>query len=202
MEERRQRYTTCRSPILMISKDNRALKRKSGEESIDRVKEITFPPVSSINSSDPVIIKTRISGRQVSRVYMDSGSSWEVIYEHRFLKSKPSIRTAMQRMGIIVSTIYGAIKFCTPRGIGTVFLAHAKERIFVNKEYPEQTIVIGRQLPTSFKMKLQGEPFNTEHRLNEFKHIEPVKKKKRSLAPERNEAMRKKVEDLMKANIL
>nr|GEU69159.1 putative reverse transcriptase domain-containing protein [Tanacetum cinerariifolium] len=47
-----------------------------------------------------------------------------------------------------------------------------------------------------------GEPFNTEHRLNGFKHIEPIKQKKRSLAPERNEAMRKKVEELTKANIL
>ncbi|GKE76513.1 hypothetical protein Tco_1542633, partial [Tanacetum coccineum] len=34
-----------------------------------------------------------------------------------------------------------------------------------------------------------GEPFNTEHRLNEFKHIELVKKKKRILTAERNEAM-------------
>ncbi|GKC91350.1 reverse transcriptase domain-containing protein [Tanacetum coccineum] len=166
------------------SKDNRALKRKSVEESVDRVKEITFPPVSSINSSDPVIIKARISERQVSRVYMDSGSSCEVIYENCFLKLKPSIRTVMQRMGIVVYTIHGAIKFHTPRGIGTVFLtrksdkareeqkklkgtpqkatkdilgcADTKETIVVNEEYLEQTIVIGRQLPTSFKMKLHG----------------------------------------------
>ncbi|GJW30938.1 hypothetical protein Tco_0047813 [Tanacetum coccineum] len=109
---------------------------------------------------------------------MDSGSSCEVIYEHCFLKLKPSIRslrvdsktslvgfsgeyscplgevpleitireglltvtktlkfvivrsdsphilllrrTTMQKMGIVVSTIHGAIKFHTPKGISTL----------------------------------------------------------------------------------
>ncbi|GJX64237.1 hypothetical protein Tco_0298580 [Tanacetum coccineum] len=195
----------------MISRDNQTLERKSVEESINKVAKITFPPVSSINSSYPVIIKVRIFERQVNRVYMDSRSSREVIYEHCFLKLKPSIRcdrvltherdtktlyckvfpsphnlllvrTSMQRMGIVVSTIHGAIKFHTTRGIGTVFSTHeidkeieeqkklkgnsqktpkgilscveAKETIAVDKKYPEQTIVIGKQLSTIFKMKL------------------------------------------------
>ncbi|GJS11155.1 reverse transcriptase domain-containing protein [Tanacetum coccineum] len=47
-----------------------------------------------------------------------------------------------------------------------------------------------------------GKPFNTEHKLNEFKHIEPVKQKKRGLSLERNEAIFKEVEELTKANIL
>nr|GEU90915.1 hypothetical protein [Tanacetum cinerariifolium] len=127
-------------------------------------------------------------------------------------------RTAMQRMSIVVSKIYEAIKFYTPRGIGTVFstCVDAEERVIVNDKYLEPTIVIGKQLPTSFKKKMWdllkskadvfawtytdmtrilrtimegGKPFNTKHMLNEFKHIEPVKQKKRGLAPERNEAI-------------
>ncbi|GKA04746.1 reverse transcriptase domain-containing protein [Tanacetum coccineum] len=47
-----------------------------------------------------------------------------------------------------------------------------------------------------------GEAFNTEHRINKLKHLEPVKQKKRSLAPERNEAIHTQVEELTKANIL
>ncbi|GJR30605.1 hypothetical protein Tco_1106837 [Tanacetum coccineum] len=105
----------------------------------------------------------------------------------------------------------------------------AEEWIVVNDQYPEQTIAIGRQLPTKIKIKLQellrayanvfawttacitgvlrtiiiGEPaFNTEHRVNELKYLEPVKQKKRSLEPERNEAIHTQVEDLTKANIL
>ncbi|GKG17204.1 hypothetical protein Tco_0362161, partial [Tanacetum coccineum] len=73
-------------------------------------------------------------------------------------------------MGIVVSTIHGAIKFHTPRGIGTIFLMYepdkigegqkklkevslevmkgvlsctdAKERIVVNDKYPEQMVII------------------------------------------------------------
>ncbi|GJY92868.1 hypothetical protein Tco_0508650 [Tanacetum coccineum] len=64
------------------------------EERRQRLGKITFPPVSgNDNSSDPVIIKAKISERQVNRVYMDSGSSCEVIYEQCFLQLKPSIRS-------------------------------------------------------------------------------------------------------------
>nr|GFA85139.1 RVT_3 domain-containing protein [Tanacetum cinerariifolium] len=47
-----------------------------------------------------------------------------------------------------------------------------------------------------------GEIFNTEHRVNESKHVEPVKQKKRSLEPERNKAIHTQVKELTKANIL
>nr|GEW32122.1 reverse transcriptase domain-containing protein [Tanacetum cinerariifolium] len=47
-----------------------------------------------------------------------------------------------------------------------------------------------------------GKIFNTKHRVNEFKHVEPVKQKKRSLASERNESIHTQVEELTKANIL
>lgn len=141
-------------------------------------------------------------------------------------------RTAMQKMGIVVSTIHAAIKFQTTNGIGTVLSNYnkkgtpeagkkikenpqeppkvilscgdAEERIVVNELHPEQTVVIGKQLPVTFKASLEkllkdnkdifawtysdmtgvprslmidGKPFGTEHKLNEFKHIEPTKKK-------------------------
>nr|GEX52800.1 reverse transcriptase domain-containing protein [Tanacetum cinerariifolium] len=47
-----------------------------------------------------------------------------------------------------------------------------------------------------------GNLFNTEHKLNEYKHIKPVKQKKRGLALERNEAACKEVDELTKAGIL
>ncbi|GJY24924.1 reverse transcriptase domain-containing protein [Tanacetum coccineum] len=81
-----------------------------------------------------------------------------------------------------------------------------EEKIIVNDKYPERTVVIGKQFPTSFKRKLtimvKGKPFNTEHRLNEYNHIEPVKQKKRGLAPERNEAACKEMDELTKEGIL
>nr|GEX64947.1 putative reverse transcriptase domain-containing protein [Tanacetum cinerariifolium] len=78
---------------------------------------------------------------------MDGGSSCEIIYESCFEKLNPTIkatkvdfktplvrfsgerswsigRTVMQRMGIVVSTIHGAIKFHTKKGIGIVLLTY------------------------------------------------------------------------------
>ncbi|GJW91500.1 reverse transcriptase domain-containing protein [Tanacetum coccineum] len=81
------------APILMISRGE-PTKRRVLVEPMSECRGITFPPVvGNNNSSTPVIIKAKISGRQVNRVYMESGSSCEVIYEHCFLKLKPSIRS-------------------------------------------------------------------------------------------------------------
>nr|GFA12725.1 hypothetical protein [Tanacetum cinerariifolium] len=96
---------------------------------------------------------------------------------------KEQKRTAMQQIGIVVFTIHKAIKFYTPHGIGTVLSQYnprepkekqrvtseehqeevkgilscvdTEERIVVNDQYPEQTITIGRQLPTKTKIRLQ-----------------------------------------------
>ncbi|GKB99145.1 hypothetical protein Tco_0985282 [Tanacetum coccineum] len=69
-------------------------KRKSLEELTSGFREIKFPLVAGVNNaSDPVIIKAKISRRQVNQVYMDSESLCEVIYEHCFLKLKPSIKS-------------------------------------------------------------------------------------------------------------
>ncbi|GJX62110.1 reverse transcriptase domain-containing protein [Tanacetum coccineum] len=58
------------------------------------------------------------------------------------------------------------------------------------------------EVPLEITVGERGNPFNTEHKLNEYKHIEPIKHKKRGLAPERNEAACKEVDELTKAGIL
>ncbi|GJW12700.1 hypothetical protein Tco_1578527 [Tanacetum coccineum] len=129
----------------------------------------------------------------------------------------------MQQIGIIVSTIHEAIKFNMPQGISTVLSQYNL------REPKEEQSATRRQLPTKTKIRLQdllrtyadvfvwttahmmgvprtvtirGAAFNTEYRINELKHLELVKQKKRSLAPEKNEAIHTQVEDLTKANIL
>ncbi|GJT48347.1 reverse transcriptase domain-containing protein [Tanacetum coccineum] len=298
------------APILMINREDYAAKN-TVSESMAYKEEITFPPVTRVSNA-PVIIEAAVFGRKVGRVYMDSGSTCEVIYEHCFEKLNPTIkatrvntktslvgfsgkrswsvgevsleitigehplsrtdslnfvivksdsphnillgRTAMQKMGIMVSTIHGAIKFHTKKGFRTVLsvgeageetkkagrtLTISKERIpscddteekiVVNNKYPEQMVTIGKQLPEHFKKELQnllranadifawthvdmtgilrtimvdGKPFNTEHKLNEYSHIKPIKQNKRSLGPDRNTTACKEAEELMKAGIL
>nr|GEU47474.1 hypothetical protein [Tanacetum cinerariifolium] len=112
---------------------------------------------------------------------------------------------------------------------GILSCTDTEERIILNSEYPKQTVIIGKQLPTNFKERLQdllrfnvnvfawiyadmtgiprtiivgGKPFNTEHKLKEYKHIKPVKQKKSGLGPNRNTTSCKEVEELIKAGIL
>nr|GEW76825.1 hypothetical protein [Tanacetum cinerariifolium] len=142
--------------------------------------------------------------RKVRRVHVDGGSSCEIIYESCFEKLNPTIkatkvhlktplvglsgehswsvgRTVMQSMGIVVSTIHGAIKFHTKKGIRIVLSIdeanegtkrakrirapskemvlsslNVKEKIIVNDKYPYQTVTIKKQLPDNFKKELQN----------------------------------------------
>ncbi|GJR25030.1 reverse transcriptase domain-containing protein [Tanacetum coccineum] len=274
--------TPAEVPILMVSQEAHIAKSLTQENTDYGGKEIIFSPVEKVNNA-LVIIGAKIFGRKVGRVYMDIGSSCEIIYEHCLEKLNPAIkdarvdlktplvrflgerswllgeipleitigdaplsrieilnfiivrsdsshnmllgRTMMQRMGI-VSTIHGAIKFHTKKGIRTVFstaeadegmkrtrripatneerifsCVNAEEKIIVNDKYPDQMVTIGRQ-PNHFKKELQnllksnagvfawtqadmtriprtimveGKPFNTEHKLNEYSHIKPIK---------------------------
>nr|GEY48404.1 reverse transcriptase domain-containing protein [Tanacetum cinerariifolium] len=94
-----------------------------------------------------------------------------------------------------------------------------EERIIDNTKYPEKTVAIGKQLPTNIKERLWkllianadvfawtytdmkripktiivgGKPFNTEHKLNEYKHIKPIKQKRRGLGSDCSEATERK----------
>nr|GEV18695.1 putative reverse transcriptase domain-containing protein [Tanacetum cinerariifolium] len=94
----------------------------------------------------------------------------------------------------------------------------AEEKVVINNKYPEQTITIERQLTEHFKGRLrdllranadvfaythadmtgiprtimvEGNPFNTEHKLSEYSHVKPIKQKRRGLT--------KAVEELTKA---
>ncbi|GKB15544.1 reverse transcriptase domain-containing protein [Tanacetum coccineum] len=92
-------------------------------------------------------------------------------------------RTTMQKMGIVVSIIHRAIKFHTLKGVDTVLSTYepdkigegqkklkeasqeatkdtlscmsTEEEIIINNKYPDQTVIIGRQLPTSFNKRLR-----------------------------------------------
>ncbi|GJZ21439.1 hypothetical protein Tco_0558478 [Tanacetum coccineum] len=120
-------------------------------------KEITFPSGGS-NSSAPLVIKAKIFGREVNRVHMDSGSSCESVrkipmeitigdapltrketLDFMIVKSDSPYnmllwRTAMQKMGIVVSTIHGAIKFHATEEIGTVFSTYESDKVKEGKE--------------------------------------------------------------------
>ncbi|XP_071713651.1 uncharacterized protein [Rutidosis leptorrhynchoides] len=103
------------------------------------------------------------------------------------------------------------------------------EKISVNPLFPDQQVIIGSSLSSKTKKKLRkllqanidifaweyedmtgiprmlsidGTTFSTEHKLNEYKHLELIHQKKRNLANERNEAACKEVEELLQAGII
>ncbi|GJX57699.1 hypothetical protein Tco_0287596 [Tanacetum coccineum] len=49
---------------------------------------------------------------------------------------------------------------------------------------------------------VEGKPFSTEHKLNEYSHVKPIKQNKRGLGPDRNMEACKETEELTKAGIL
>ncbi|XP_071691283.1 uncharacterized protein [Rutidosis leptorrhynchoides] len=105
----------------------------------------------------------------------------------------------------------------------------SEEKISINPLFPEQKVTIGGSLPMETKKKLpkllqanidifaweygdmtgiprtlsiDGTTFSTEHKLNEYRHLEPILQKKRNLASERDEAACKEVEELLQADII
>ncbi|GJY56163.1 hypothetical protein Tco_0455278 [Tanacetum coccineum] len=79
------------TPILMVSQEAHIAKSLAQENTDYGGKEIIFPPVARVNNA-PVIIEAKIFGRKVGRVYMDGGSSCEIIYESCFEKLNPTIK--------------------------------------------------------------------------------------------------------------
>ncbi|GKA87036.1 hypothetical protein Tco_0808747, partial [Tanacetum coccineum] len=94
---------------------------------------------------------------------MDSGSSCEVIYEHCFLKLKPSIQASKVDSQVLLVGFLGEkkdsnaengnegvkkIRETSPINTeGVLSCIDAEEKIIVNSKYPEQTVTIGKQLP-------------------------------------------------------
>ncbi|GJV69108.1 hypothetical protein Tco_1484617 [Tanacetum coccineum] len=214
--------TPVKAPILMIRQDESYMKNKF-EGLTSEGMEITFPSGGSISSTS-VVIKAKIFGREVNRVHMDSGSSCEFDSPYNMLLG----RTAMQKMGIVVSTIHRAIKFHTTKGIGTVFSTHESDKVKEGmkkvRETPpanEKGFIAALQQKKKWSLItnvfawthadmtgiprtiiVKGKPFNTEHTLNEYSHVKPIKQKRRGLGPDHSTTACKEVDELMKVGIL
>ncbi|GKB99054.1 reverse transcriptase domain-containing protein [Tanacetum coccineum] len=180
------------APILMISTEKYAAK-DTVSESMAYKEGITFPPVMRVSNA-PVIIKAVLFGRKSKHenplVGFSGKRSWSIgevpleitIGEHPFSRTKTLNfvfvksdsphnmllgRTAMQKMGIVVSTIHGDLKFHTKKGIGSMLLVDeageetkkarrtltiskeripsyddTEEKIIVNDKHPEQMVTI------------------------------------------------------------
>ncbi|GJX76871.1 reverse transcriptase domain-containing protein [Tanacetum coccineum] len=81
--------------IYMIQPWHRVTRQKV-TLSFAHVNEITFPPLSANKGTEgPLVIEAEIGGHAVHRMYVDGGSSMEVLYEHCFNRLRPEIKSQM-----------------------------------------------------------------------------------------------------------
>ncbi|GJW38715.1 hypothetical protein Tco_0064560 [Tanacetum coccineum] len=113
-------------------------------------------------------------------------------------------RTAMAELGTIPSTRHSAVLYQSkvgPRAIMSECVS-PQEKVVINPKYPEQTVVIRRQLPMQFKkqlIKLQRD--NVDVFMWKYSYLAGIPKKW-GMAFDRSAAASKEVEELVKAGIL
>nr|GEU68219.1 hypothetical protein [Tanacetum cinerariifolium] len=81
--------------IYMIQSWQRTTRQKA-TQSFERIKKIRFPPlIASSGTEGPLIIEEKIGGHMIHRMYVDGGSSMEILYEHCFTWIWPEIKSQM-----------------------------------------------------------------------------------------------------------
>nr|GEV23988.1 cytochrome P450 [Tanacetum cinerariifolium] len=70
--------------------------RQKMTQSFERVREITFPPLTTSNGVEgPLIIEAELGGHMIHRMYVDGGSSMEILYEQCFNRLPPEVKNQM-----------------------------------------------------------------------------------------------------------
>ncbi|GJX89955.1 reverse transcriptase domain-containing protein [Tanacetum coccineum] len=70
--------------------------RQKVTQSFDCVREIVFPPLTASERIEgPLVIEAEIGGHTVHRMYVDGGSSMEILFQHCFNRLRPKIQSQM-----------------------------------------------------------------------------------------------------------
>ncbi|GJR47607.1 reverse transcriptase domain-containing protein [Tanacetum coccineum] len=70
--------------------------RQKVTQSFESIGEIKFPSLTTSNGTEgPLVIEAEIRGHMIHRMYVDGGSSMEVLYEHCFNRLRPEIKSQM-----------------------------------------------------------------------------------------------------------
>nr|GEW50538.1 reverse transcriptase domain-containing protein [Tanacetum cinerariifolium] len=100
-------------------------KRQTSEK-----REITFPPLTASSEAEgPLIIEVEIGGYMIHRMYVDGGSSMEILYVHCFNRLRPEVvipyngiirRPEIKEIQAVPSTAHRMLKFPVDGGIVTI----------------------------------------------------------------------------------
>nr|GEU39407.1 reverse transcriptase domain-containing protein [Tanacetum cinerariifolium] len=168
--------------IYMVQSWQRTVKQKV-TQSFERVREIAFPQLVASNGTEgPLVIEAEMGGHVIHRMYIDGGSSMEILYEHCFNRLRPEIKSHMvpattSLTGFSVpSTVHGILKFPVEGGIATIrstiliptectsvttSVTPREERtrsanftVALHPDFPDQEVVIGGSLSDKGRTKL------------------------------------------------
>nr|GEV57341.1 reverse transcriptase domain-containing protein [Tanacetum cinerariifolium] len=79
----------------MVRSWQRTVKQKI-IQSFEQGKEITFPPLTTSNGTEgPLVIEAEMGEHTIHLMYIDGGSSMEILYEHCFNRLRPEIKSQM-----------------------------------------------------------------------------------------------------------
>lgn len=83
--------------VKMIRAESSHWKRKEPESHSWMNQEISFPPRNECCSTQqPIVVEGRMGNAVVPRIYVDTDSSTEVIYEHFFHRLKPHVQARLR----------------------------------------------------------------------------------------------------------
>ncbi|GJZ51226.1 reverse transcriptase domain-containing protein [Tanacetum coccineum] len=182
--------------------------------SFAQVNEIMFPPLSANKGTEgPLVIEAEIGGHTIHRMYVDGGSSMEVLYEHCFNRLRPEIKSQMvpattSLTGVSGETIWplGQLRLLVTIGDAEHFTKAWMNFMIVRSPSPyndhswrpwEQRIQ--KYIPQAhgmLKFPVDGGVPRTDTPRPDSRQ------KKRGQAPERAKAIQAEVQKLVKAGIM
>nr|GEV57280.1 reverse transcriptase domain-containing protein [Tanacetum cinerariifolium] len=179
--------------IYMVQSWQRTVKQKV-TQCFERVKEIAFPPLAASNGTEgPLVIEAEIGGHMIHRMYIDDGSSMEILYEHCFNRLWPEIKSQMvpattSLTGFSGETIWplGQIRLLVIIGDATHSTKTRMNFMIVKSLSPYNGV------PRSV----------AEHQLNIREGYSLLRQKKRGQALERAKAIQAEVQKSIEAGIM
>nr|GEY87349.1 hypothetical protein [Tanacetum cinerariifolium] len=169
--------------------------------------EMSFSPLAYEDETEgPMIIEAEIGGRSIHRMgceifnfYMDELYGGKITisiqWDHRKAMSK--------EIQAVLSTAHGMLKFPIPSGILTLRCSRIIPLKCTMVLGPDPQPFASTRVAKEKSADMTGVPQHiVEHQLNIRDGCAPIRQKKRSQAPERNNTIQEEVERLMEAGIM
>ncbi|GJZ59337.1 reverse transcriptase domain-containing protein [Tanacetum coccineum] len=206
--------------IYMVQRWHRMTRQKV-TQSFARVSKITFPPLITTKGTEgPLVIEAEIGGHMVHRMYIDGGSSMEVLYEYCFNRLRTEIKNQMVLATTSLTSFSGETIW--PLGqlrlLVTIGDANHSTKAWMNfmivrmlKFSVDRGILTIRSIililaecttVTTSSKEIRREAKVSKHRLNIREGYSPARQKKRGQAPERTKAIQAEVQKLVEAGIM